>query len=82
MSQAFDTITNYLSNVKDMYGVDTITPEQYEAWQKQWILDALAGKRYGQSFCEYFNIPRGTPLYYFKSVDTAERWIKNYYDGK
>lgn len=80
MSQAFDNIVSVLSNI-DATMDKEITREQYEAWQKQWLLDAIAGKRYGQSFCEYFGISRATPLYFFRNGETSEKWIKHYYNG-
>lgn len=34
----------------------TIDRAQYEAWSQHAILDALRGIKYGQSFCNYFDI--------------------------
>lgn len=33
-----------------------ISQDNYEQWQKQYSWDALTSQRYGQSFCNYFNI--------------------------
>lgn len=56
-----------------------ITWQEYEQWEKTYIIDALADKRLGQSFCEYFNIGNATPLYHFKDNRFSERWIKDQY---
>ena len=29
---------------------------EYKQWQKLFSFDALRGKKYGESFCDYFNI--------------------------
>jgi hypothetical protein len=65
--------------VADMVLYHTITPEQYEEFQYYWILDALKGWRYGQAFCERFGITNASPLYHFKTQETAERWIRDNY---
>lgn len=60
-----------------------ITREEYAEWQKKWLFDCIAGKRLGQSFCEYFGIGNATPLYHFKVNSTSERWIReNHLDDK
>lgn len=56
-----------------------ITYEEYEQFQRQYVIDALKGLRYGQSFCNYFNIPNGTPLFYFRDHNRCEEWIKQNY---
>ena len=33
-----------------------ITLEEYESWQKLYTFDALQDLRYGQSFCNHFDI--------------------------
>jgi hypothetical protein len=35
---------------------DPITPEQYQKWKTFYTWDAIQQIRYGQSFCNYFNI--------------------------
>jgi hypothetical protein len=72
---AVDELLN--DGVKDFY--DTITPEQYSDFQKQWLFDSLAGRRYGQAFCDYFGIPNTTMLYHFRDIEICERWIRDNY---
>lgn len=60
-----------------------INLETLEDFQRQWILDALKGWRYGQSFSEFFGITNASPLYWFNDVAICQRWIKtNYFNGK
>ena len=57
----------------------TVTQEQYLDFKHYYIIDALKGKRYGQAFCDRFNIPNGSPLYYFNSQEICDRWIHDNY---
>lgn len=63
-----------------------ISREEYEAFKREYIIDALAGKRYGQAFCERFIGPefqRASTLYYFNDMKVCERWIEdNYLDSR
>jgi hypothetical protein len=56
-----------------------ITPEQYQEFLRHYIVDALAGKRLGQSFCERHGISNASPLYYFRDNNFSERWIQDNY---
>jgi hypothetical protein len=69
--------TNYFSG-SDVVR-NNITLEQYEEFKKYYVFDALRDIRYGQSFCNYFNIPDGTPLFYFKDHMICEKWITDNY---
>jgi len=51
----------------------------FEQFDRGFIIDALNDKRYGQAFCEYFNIGNATPLYWFKDYKIAKRWITENY---
>ena len=57
----------------------TITQEQYTEFKHYYVIDVLKGKRYGQAFCDKFNIPNGSPLYYFQSQEICDRWIRDNY---
>lgn len=74
---AFDNIVNTLER-ESLNGRPQISRQEFQAWQRHWILDAVGGQRLGQSFCNYFNITLG-PLYYFKDNSTSLRWIKDFY---
>lgn len=57
----------------------TITPEQYTEFEVYYTWAALKGMRYGQAFCTLFGISDASPLYFFKTFDVADRWIRSNY---
>lgn len=67
--------SNYFGSNERTY----VTKQEYEEFKRQYIFDALRDLRFGQAFCNYFNIPNGTPLFYFKDMEMCERWIKDNY---
>ena len=55
----FDTMVTQLLTKFDLPTQVVETPislDQYEQWQKEFTFDALQDLRYGQSFCNKFNI--------------------------
>ena len=57
-----------------------ITQEDFELWKKDYTWDALHGIRYGQSFCNRFNVIDNI-LYYtrFPTTQECDEYIeKNY----
>jgi hypothetical protein len=58
---------------------NTITQAQYQEFEQYLIMDLLAGKRFGQAFCERFGIANSSPLYHFKGREISERWIRENY---
>lgn len=36
--------------------IESITLEQYQRWKEQYVWDAIQDQRYGQSFCNHFDI--------------------------
>ena len=55
----FDTMDTQLLTKFDLPTQVVETPislDQYEQWQKEFTFDALQDLRYGQSFCNKFNI--------------------------
>lgn len=65
-------------NTKNIQGI-TVTLTQLDYWKKQWLFDAVAGLRLGQSFCKYFGVSNAAPLYHFKDNNTSMRWIRDNY---
>jgi len=56
-----------------------ITRSQYDEWKRQFSFDALAGLRYGQSFCNRFGITDNI-LYYTMHVPAdCDRYIETRY---
>ena len=57
-----------------------ITKEDFELWKKDYTWDALHGIRYGQSFCNRFNVIDNI-LYYtrFPTIDECDQYIRKTY---
>ena len=61
---------------------EPISQEDFELWQKDVIWDALYGLRYGQSFCNRFNISDNLLYYNTWPPEQMDDYIrKNYIDG-
>jgi hypothetical protein len=58
---------------------DSITDEQYEEFEKAWILYILKEYSYGQAFCEHFDLGWDTPLFYLRDERMCRQWIKDNY---
>jgi len=56
-----------------------ITHEQYRAWQRGYIFDGMRDLRYGQSFCNHFNIWDNILFYNVFSQPEADRYIRETY---
>ena len=56
----------------------TIQLKDYEDWQKQYTWDALQNIRYGQSFCNQYNIT-DLRLYYSRDWVFCDRLIRKEY---
>jgi hypothetical protein len=58
---------------------EPIKKETFEQWKQTFTFDALHGLRYGQSFCNTFNITDNLLYYNLWSVDQTNKYIeKNY----
>ena len=55
-----------------------ISVEQYQQWRHGYLFDALQNLRYGQSFCNTFNITDNI-LFYETDRDWADNYIQSYY---
>ena len=56
----------------------TIQLKDYENWQKQYTWDALQNIRYGQSFCNQYNIT-DSRLYYSRDWVFCDQLIRKEY---
>lgn len=68
-------------DLKQTYGVVkfyTVSVEDYEAWRYGYLFDALQNLRYGQSFCNAFDITDNV-LFYEKDRDWADNYIRKHY---
>ena len=77
MRNAFDNMADTLTHRH--YSARAVPDEEYSAWQDQWLFDKIAGKRMGESFCDYFAVAHSTPLYYFRDDAVCADWIKKNY---
>lgn len=68
---------NYLADLPYKKRYHTITAEQFAEFERALVIYLLRGDRFGQAFCEHFEIGSSTPLFYFRSESTCREWIKN-----
>ncbi len=72
--------------VSNEYKYHSISLEQLEEFNHVFLIYALLDKRYGQAFCEHFELGNSTILYYLTDRRIVDRWIednylkKNYHD--
>ncbi len=50
----------------------------YEQWRLEFVFDALQGLRYGQSFCNRFDITDNV-LFYERDLEWADTYIRAHY---
>ena len=55
-----------------------ITDEEYQRWAAGYLFDGLRNLRYGQSFCNKFNI-NDNILFYSTDVTSADQYIRKTY---
>ncbi len=77
-SRGIGQIVDYLEN-KESAITFRITQSQYDEFMRHYVMDAIAGKRLGQSFCERHGISNASPLYHFRDNNLCERWIRDNY---
>jgi hypothetical protein len=78
-NDAFENMTADLMNMAE--GVDrqhSITPAAYETWRLNFTFDGIRGLRYGQSFCNHFDITDYV-LFYKMDWDSADQHIRTVY---
>ena len=56
-----------------------ITVTEYRDWQRGYIFDGLRSLRYGQSFCNHFDISDNILYYNIFSQPEADRYIRETY---
>ena len=55
-----------------------ISREEYNQWARGFVFDGLRDQRYGQSFCNHFDI-KDHILYFAGSVAEADQYIQKHY---
>lgn len=53
-----------------------VTWDNYEQWKKQYTFEALKNQRYGQSFCNWFNITDNR-IFYDRDWRRCDRIIRS-----
>jgi hypothetical protein len=56
-----------------------ITHQQYRDWQRGYIFDGLRTLRYGQSFCNHFDISDNILFYNILTQHDADQYIRKVY---
>lgn len=54
-----------------------LSRDEYEQFKRWYVMYALADKRFGQAFCEHYEIR--SLLFHLKDRKMAERWIEDNY---
>jgi hypothetical protein len=75
---AWANIVNQLNNSEENSEPKRISQEQYEIWKKDAVFDGLRGLRYGQSFCNSFDITDNILFFTLNHVD-ADEYIRRLY---
>jgi hypothetical protein len=64
--------------VTDRTESKTVTADEYQQWQELYTWDAIQDQRYGQSFCNYFDIT-DYRLFYERDWVSCDRLIRREY---
>jgi hypothetical protein len=59
----------------------SILQAEYDAWRDEFVFDGIRGMRYGQSFCNHFDITDYV-LFYMLDWDKADQHIRKLYLAK
>ena len=60
---------------------NSILQAEYDAWRNEFVFDGIRGMRYGQSFCNYFDITDHV-LFYKVDWASADQYIRSMYLAK
>jgi hypothetical protein len=79
---AFENMTAYLlaMDARVERG-SSILQAEYDAWRDEFVFDGIRGMRYGQSFCNHFDITDYV-LFYMLDWDKADQHIRKLYLAK
>jgi len=71
-------VNQFMSNTEETSEPKRIRLEEYEIWKKDAIFDGLRGLRYGQSFCNSFDIQDHILFFTMNHVE-ADEYIRKLY---
>jgi hypothetical protein len=76
----FASMFDNMINIPDGYPTanSKVGHAEYLAWQHGFVFEALQGLRYGQSFCNHFDITDNI-LFYEQDVGWADVYIRQNY---
>ena len=80
---AFDSMTNDILTRcgRRTLPKHSVSTSKYEAWKREFTFEGIRGARYGQSFCNYFDITDHV-LFYKVDWASADQYIRSMYLAK
>lgn len=78
MYTGFTAMVKEISRPDVNFKTKAVGQADYSAWQHGFVFDALQGLRYGQSFCNHFNITDNI-LFYERDLEWADTYIRSYH---
>jgi hypothetical protein len=76
---AFENMTaNLLAMDARVERRNSIPPAEYEVWKREFTFEGIKGARYGQSFCNHFDITDYV-LFYKVDWESADQHIRTVY---
>jgi hypothetical protein len=73
----FDQMITNLT-AESAVAIKTVSLEEYEQWQELYTWDAIQNQRYGQSFCNHFDITDNR-LFYERDWVRCDQMIRREY---
>jgi len=81
-NDAFENMTaDLLAMDARMERRNSILQTEYDAWRNEFVFDGIRGLRYGQSFCNHFDITDYV-LFYMLDWGKADQHIRKLYLAK
>jgi hypothetical protein len=77
MTAMYHMVDELMQDRRSAEGV-RVSREDYDQWARGFVFEGLRDLRYGQSFCNRFNI-RDNILFYSSDVEEADRYIQDNY---
>lgn len=78
MYTGFTAMVKEISRPESNFKTRAVCQTDYSSWQHEFVFDALQGLRYGQSFCNHFDLTDHI-LFYEQDPEWADMYIRSYY---
>jgi hypothetical protein len=75
--KVFEQIVAFADSTGRVQG--PVSHEEYAQWKREYVMLALRGQRYGQSFCNHFGITDNHLYYAPGSVSWCDDYIRKNY---